>query len=150
MDVREPDIGWSATEGGAAVVRDDDVAISQIEAQLRVAGIKDNHSVENILEMIREYARLMVRAAVAQSVRENRVNQNGRLSALHSPPTVPEGMAWCGRCDDVLPRSEFYRDSGKVGGRRVTCKECERRMRVRRTRARRIRLAEAKASCGEG
>jgi hypothetical protein len=128
-----------------------DVAgIEQIEAMLYVAGLKDNGTVNAILNMVEEYA----------GKRDSRIQfipvSNGtcicaklpdevrrRLSALYSAKDFPrESTKECSECGLTLPRSEFHKNPGTRDGRQSACKECRNR------RERKLRLARRLARNG--
>ena len=114
---------------------DDNVTIEQIEAMLRIAGIRSEHSVQAILEMIKEL--LEKNARNVGNIRGDGVecycaelteSARSRLSALYFARMHPdEARKVCSKCGHSLPLMSFHKDSRKGDGRQGMCKECKRR-----------------------
>jgi hypothetical protein len=64
---------------------------------------------------------------------------------LHRP-TFPPGMIWCSGHKQLLPESNFYKDSSTWHGFRFTCKECFDKDRIG-TEGRRRKISAADGTC---
>ena len=49
------------------------------------------------------------------------LSENSRLQAAHKNVHAPNGMAWCGGCQDYLPRYEFWNNVSAKHGLQYLC-----------------------------
>lgn len=115
-------------------MEDDAPDIEQVEAMLRIAGIRDENSLAAILEMIENY----VRNGFGNSARnaeelgdcvcgELTDEVRSRLSALRFARIAPDmSFKTCSQCRCSLPLVDFHKDKRKGDGRQGMCKRCKR------------------------
>lgn len=108
------------------------MTLDQVEATLRMVGINERHSVELILDMVREYAEMYSETGVgvpsetdACVCGELTEKVRSQLSALRLAKQAPETVVKvCGKCGREWPLTRFFRDARKRDGRTGVCKDC--------------------------